>query len=118
MKREITIKPILDKSEFDSMDGYLKIKRPFVGVYGKDKIGYFQVSNLFLSVNHENRISHLVERAVNELIPKFEIDNMYFFEIDDHTLFEQLEEKPDWANIIVCCNRKIMERENLYADNF
>ncbi|MBK5215836.1 MAG: hypothetical protein JJE53_03475 [Candidatus Pacebacteria bacterium] len=95
MEKEIKIEAIKDKSEFDNN---LTLKRIFVDINGKEKTAYFKASNHFLAVSSLDRINHLMERAVNELIPKFEINNMYFFDIDTQTFFSQLEEKPDWAN--------------------
>jgi len=94
MEKEIKIEAIKNKSEFDNN---LTLKRIFVDIKGKEKMAYFRTSHHFLAVSSIDRINHLMERAVNELIPKFEINNMYFFDIDQQNLFQQLEEKPDWA---------------------
>jgi len=95
MEKEIKIKKIISKSEFNRD---LTLKRVFINVDEKQKTAFFRASNFFLAVSSVDRINELMERAINELIPKFEINDVYFFDIDTQTLFQQLEEKPDWAN--------------------
>jgi hypothetical protein len=95
--KKITIEPIKGVSEFN---GNLSIlERSFVNLKGEEKTAYFRASGEFLSIYRQNieHINDLLERAINELIPEFEIENMYFFDIDRQTLFTQLKEKPDWA---------------------
>lgn len=95
MEKEIKIEAIKDKTEFDRN---LIKKINFIYMDGKKKVAWFRVSHAFLAASSLDKINKLMERAVNNLIPKFEINNAYFFDIDTQSIFSQLEEKPDWAN--------------------
>jgi len=76
MEKEIKIETIKDKTEFDRN---LIRKITFIDMGGKKKVAWFRLSHAFLAVSSVDRINELMERAVNELLPKFEINNVYFF---------------------------------------